>query len=442
MNPRLADWLYWTSQRLRGEPVASVLRELEESQRWPADRLIENQWRLQREIARHAFETVPFYRERWKSLGFESGDLRSPSDWARLPALEKHEVRARGDSLLSERGGGGLKAATSGTSGTPVAVLRSHLSWAHAHANVFRGWRWHGVEVGDRYAYFWGLALDDSGQRQASLRDFLFNRTRLSAFAIDAERARAFYDALLRRPAAFGFGYPSAVTAFAEELNAQKLDGRRLGWKAVITTAEVLRPHQRERLAETFGCAVVDSYGCAEVGVTGFQCEHSGMHVPVESVVIDLVPTEDGRQEALLTDLHNRSQPIIRYRIGDLIDPGPDCCPCGRALPLLGTIQGRAGERIQLPDGRSINGLLPYYIFRPYAKTEKVREYQFVQRRDAKIELRVLAGPAWSDEAGREIESEVTRGLGLPVELKLVERIQRVGRGKHRDFVKSEDLAE
>jgi phenylacetate-CoA ligase len=427
---------------MRGEPVNAVLRELEESQRWPAERLRELQWKRQRALARHAFETVPFYRGRWNALGITPDSLRFPPDWSRLPVLEKYELRTQGARLVSSRAPHGLEAATSGTSGTPVKVVRSHLSWAHAHANVFRGWHWHGIEVGDRHAYFWGLALDDPGRARAAVRDFLFNRERLSAFEIDAAHAAAFYRRLLGRRAMFAFGYPSAITAFAEEIAAQRLDGRALGWKAVITTAEVLIPDQRERLAAVFGCPVVDSYGCAEVGVTGYQCELGGMHVPVESVVIDLVPAPDGKLEVLLTDLHNFSQPIIRYRIGDLVDPSPGPCGCGRVLPLLGAIQGRAGERITLPDGRTINGLLPYYIFRPFAKSEKVREYQFVQFPDGRIELRVMAGSAWNAAAAREIEEEVTRGLGAPIKIKLVPRIERVGPGKHRDFVRAEELGE
>lgn len=442
MNARLARWLYYAAQASRGEPVRDVLVELEQSQRWSAERLGALQWERQRALVRHAFETVPFYRDRFRAAGLSPEDLRSPSDWARLPALEKHELRERGAELLSSRAPRGLKAATSGTSGTPIAVLRSHRSWAHAHANVFRGWHWHGIEVGDRYAYFWGLALDPSGRRQAGLRDAMFNRERLSAFEVTPAAARAFYDRLRAKPARFGFGYPSAVTHFAEEIAAQGLDGTALGFRAVITTSEVLKDEQRDRLERIFGCRAVDSYGCAEVGVTGFECEAGGMHVPVESVVVDLIPGEGGAFEVLLTDLFNFSQPVIRYRVGDYVSETPPACRCGRGLPLLGKIQGRAGDFITLPDGRRINGLLPYYIFRPYAKGGKVREYQFVQYADGRIELRVLPGEAWSDEARASIEAEVTAGLGVPVTLQRVERIARLGRGKFRDWVKAEELGE
>lgn len=441
MDPALARMLYLSAQRMRGEPVGAVLRELEGSQWWPAERLRALQWERQRALVRHAFETVPFYRERWAALGLAPARLE-PADWARLPALEKRDVQEHAAALRSERAPAGhVLAATSGSSGTPVAVARGHLSWAHAHANVFRGWRWHGLDIGDPYAYFWGLALDEGGRRQAGLRDALFNRRRFSAFEEDPERARAFYAALRRSPVRLGFGYPSAVARFAAFVRDLGLDGPALGWRAVITTAEVLQPERRELLAETFGCRVVDSYGCAEAGVAGFECEHGGMHVPVESVAVDLEPAGDGLSEVLLTDLHNLVQPLVRYRVGDLVRPADGPCPCGRGLPLLGRLQGRAGDAIRLPDGRVVSGLLPYYIFRHHAKSGAVREYQFVQSPE-RVELRLVAGAGWRDGLLDEIREEVSRGLGTPVEVRLVERLRRGGRGKHRDWVRAEDLGE
>ncbi|MBI1799077.1 MAG: phenylacetate--CoA ligase family protein [Candidatus Eisenbacteria bacterium] len=439
MNPALARWLYYSAQSLRGENVRGVLADLEVSQRWPIERLSDQQWERQRSLAAHAFETVPFYRERWSAAGFLPDALVTRADWAKLPSLGKSDLREQGERLRSSRAPAGLKATTSGSSGTPIAVLRSHASWAHAHANVLRGWRWHGLDAGDRYAYFWGLALDESGRRQAALRDAFFNRARLSAFDVTPERAREFSARLRSWRPCFAFGYPSAVTNFADEVAAQKLDGRAIGFRAIVTTAEVLKVEQRERLERTFGCPVADSYGCAEAGVAGFECEAGGMHVPVESVVVDLESAGDGRFEVLLTDLFNRSEPVIRYRVGDIVGPAPASCACGRGLPLLGPIDGRAGDFITLPDGRVINGLLPYYIFRPHAKSGEVREYQFVEFSGGRIELRVRPGETWNDGARAAIEAEVTEGLGIPVALVVVDHVERAGRGKFRDWIRSSE---
>src|SRR5689334_5771859 len=233
LNAAWARRIYFGMQRWRGEPVEEVCRELDASQAWPRERLIELQWERMRALYRHAYETVPFYRMRWSAAGFDAESMRSRGDWARLPALEKRDLREHGATLHSSQAPPGLKATTSGSSGTPIAVLRSHRSWAHAHANVFRGWAWHGIRVGDRYAYLWGLALDASGRRQAGWRDWVFNRERLSAFEITPERVRAYYARLLERRPRFAFGYPSAVTHFAEEVTALGLDGRAIGLRAV-----------------------------------------------------------------------------------------------------------------------------------------------------------------------------------------------------------------
>ncbi len=451
MHPLLARLLYHAAQMQRGEPVAAVQRDLERSQHWPAERLRELQWQRLRALVEHCHARVPFYRERWKAVGFEPGDLKSMGDWRRLPMLDKVDVQQHSERLHAQGGPAGLKAATSGSSGTPVAIDRAHLSWAHAHAQVFRGWKWYGIECGDRYAYFWGVPLAAADAATAARKDRFFNRIRCSAFTLDAAHARAYFERLPRESTRFAFGYPSAITQFASEVLAQNLPGRSLRWRAVITSAEVLHDHQRETITAAFGCPVVDSYGCAEVGVAGFEHPEGGMRVPVESVVVDHARTESGEYELLLTDLHNYRMPVLRYRVGDLIEPVGDPlteefwplpAQARCALPLLGRVSGRAGDTLTLPDGRRINANQPSYIFKSHGRDGRVREYQFVQFPAGRVELRIVAGPAWAPQWTDRLRGEVREVLGIDVEVRLVERFDRQGRGKHRDFVNAADLGE
>lgn len=444
MNPALSRFLYYTAQSFRGEPVARVVKELGASQSWDEERLNALQWERQTALVRHAFDASPFWRERLSAIGLEPAALRSRADWERIPQLEKHEVQEHGAAMHATGGPPGLAATTSGSSGTPVTVDRGHLSWAHAHANVIRGWSWHGLEVGERYAYFWGVPLDPKDQRRAEQRDRFFNRDRCSAFDLDASRATEFFEKLAAHKSHWAFGYPSALARFATLVGDLGLDGREMGWKVAITTAEVLHPHQREAIASTFGCPVADSYGCAEAGVAGFECERGGMHVPIESVVVERIPAEGGLAEVLLTDLHNLRQPLIRYRVGDLVEPVPPGtrCACGRALPLLGRLTGRAGDTLELPDGRRVNANLPSYVFKHHGKADTVREYQFVQFPEGVIELRILPGPAWREATAGELCREVREVLKVDVRLEVVERFERRGRGKHRDYVRAEEIGE
>ena len=451
MHPLFARLLYHAAQQYRGEPVAAVLRTIEQSQHWPAERLRDQQWQRVQALVQFCWNEVPFYREHWGAAGFAPGELKSWADWQRLPTIGKSDVQEHSARMHAGHAPKGLKAATSGSSGTPVAIDRAHLSWAHAHAQVFRGWRWWNVDCGDRYAYFWGVPLAAEDRATAARKDRFFNRTRCSAFTLDAVHAREFFATLQGDSTRFAFGYPSAIAQFAEEVLAQKLDGRALGWRVAVTSAEVLHEHQRERITAAFGCPVVDSYGCAEVGVTGFEHPEGGMRVPVESVAVDHARTESGAWEVLLTDLHNTRMPMVRYRVGDLVEPVGDPSsadhwplPPGAkcALPLLGRIAGRAGDTLTLPDGRKLNANQPSYIFKSHGRDGRVREYQFVQFPQGRIELRIVAGPAWAPEWFERLRGEVRQVLGIDVELKLVDRFERRGRGKHRDFVKAEDLGE
>ena len=451
MNASLYRIAYYAAQRWRGEAVDGVLRRIEESARWPAERLRAQQFERLQRIVRHAGETVPFYRERFARAGFSPADLRTRADWARLPALEKHDVQEAGSALMSTRAPTGLAAATSGSSGTPVAIERGHRSWAHAHASMIRAWRWWGVDCGVRHAYFWGVPLDPAYRRTAERKDAFFNRIRCSAFTLDAANARAFYARLRRDRTRWALGYPSAVTQFADELRAQGLDGRALGWRVVCTTAETLHDAQRERIEDTFGCRVADGYGCAEAGAVAYEHPEGGMRVQAESVLVDYERTGDGAWSVLLTDLHNFRMPVLRYRVGDLVEPQGDPgaqdywpLPAGArcALPLLGRIQGRAGDTLVLPDGRRLNANQPSYVFKTHGREGRVREYQFVQFPAGRIELRLVTGPAWSPEWLPRIGEEVAQVLGTPVEVRVVPRIERRGRGKHRDFVRAEDIGE
>jgi phenylacetate-CoA ligase len=442
MHPLIHRTLYYTLQTLRREPVANVQHELEASQHWPTDRLLELQEQRTRALLHHAVTTVPWYHDAARAAGLGVDDLHTPGAWARMPVLSKATLQAHATEMHSSHPDPAFKSSTSGSSGTPVAVMRSQKAWAHHHANLYRGLRWFGVDMGDPYAYLWGLAFDEEGQEQARRKDLLFNRQRCSAFTLDAPRARAFYDALRRRPVRYLYGYPSAITRFADEVTGQDLDGRALGIKVAVTTAEVLKDDQRERIRAAFGCPVADSYGCAEVGIVGLECEHGHMHVTVESVRVDMLPSEDGRRELLLTDLHNYAQPVLRYQVGDLLEPDPGPCPCGRGLPLLGRVFGRAGDTLVFPDGRRVNANLPSYIFKAHGREGTVREYQFVQFPSGRVELRVRPGPNWVDGIPERLRREVREALGLEVELKSVDSFERRGRGKHRDYIRAEDIGE
>ena len=111
----------------------------------------------------------------------------------------------------------------------------------------------------------------------------------------------------------------------------------------------------------------------------------------LEPVDRDYRPTPPGEPShtALLTNLANRVQPIIRYDLGDSVIAKPEPCACGSPLPAI-QVEGRRDDVVSLcaPDG-SIVRLLPLALTTVVEEAAHVHRFQIVQTADDKLMLRL-----------------------------------------------------
>ena len=78
----------WPRRALNTAQLATLAAVERRIPFWPRQRIERLQrWRL-RSIVRHAYETVPYYRETMDALGLRPGDVRTAADLARLPHVE------------------------------------------------------------------------------------------------------------------------------------------------------------------------------------------------------------------------------------------------------------------------------------------------------------------------------------------------------------------
>ena len=73
-------------EALRGRHMLEYLREYEANQWRSPEQIADIQWTKLKALVAHCWDDVPFYRERWRAVGFEPGDLRSMDDFARRRA--------------------------------------------------------------------------------------------------------------------------------------------------------------------------------------------------------------------------------------------------------------------------------------------------------------------------------------------------------------------
>lgn len=84
-----------------GAAVLAMHRQLEESERWPAEILARMQRRQLGLLLEHARRTVPFYEKRIASLRRCDADGPTQEDWRQIPLLSRAELQDAGDEIVT-----------------------------------------------------------------------------------------------------------------------------------------------------------------------------------------------------------------------------------------------------------------------------------------------------------------------------------------------------
>ena len=111
----------------------ALLYQLEHSQWLPAEELLCLQFRQINLLLRHAFETVPYNRDRREAWGIEFDHAITADEYCRrIPILTRAEIQELGDELLSaevpQSHGKPGSVFTSGSTGMPIKVIKTELA--------------------------------------------------------------------------------------------------------------------------------------------------------------------------------------------------------------------------------------------------------------------------------------------------------------------------
>jgi phenylacetate-CoA ligase len=431
----------WT---LRDHPAYQrYSREFERSQFLSADELESLQLsRLRRQLI-HAYRNIPFYRRSMEAAGITPFEILSLSDLRVLPVLTKRDIQDHKAALLADNvpETRRVRNQTGGSTGSPLQFWVDKERFDSRRASTDRHNQWAGLRPGDWCAQLWGSRLDTGGSilpRVTWRQQLLYRTLTLNTSLVSEADLNGYIDLLHRYRPRHLITYAQAGAMFAR--HCQKV-GATVRFDSIITTAEVLQPADRAVIEETFGGRVFNRYGCRELSVIATECEHhTGMHVNADALLLEIDPMPGlppGLGRVLVTDLLNRSMPLIRYEIGDLatwVEAGP--CPCGRSLPRLARIEGRTTDFLRLPDGRLVSGPSLTLVV---GDMREVRQAQFVQPSPNQVRLKVVSGDGYSADTAQELRRRLHSYFRDQVELSilLVNDIPKEPSGKYR-FVKTE----
>jgi phenylacetate-CoA ligase len=364
---------------------------------------------------------VPYIKRRMKEAGVDPAQIQKPDDLAKLPIMTRADVQNHRESLRSDRAGRLASFSTSGSSGTPLVVDVSKPRIASHVACRQRVSRWWGMSVGDPEIALWGPPLVRTYRDPLrALRDRLFATRLLSAYEMTEATMSGYLDILESGHWRQIFGYPSAVYLLCLHARNQGRSLRRAGIKVAFVTGEVLFTHQRELITETLCCPVANGYGGRDSGFIAHECPQGGMHIMADSVIVEIVdslgrpmpPGEAG--EIVVTDLYSQEAPFLRYATGDIGAYSTRLCTCGRALPLLERLEGRAIDFIMAPDGRVIPGLALNPVL---WKVEGIEQIRICQKATDDFHLQIVRSGRFRDACEDQIRKGFAEVLRCPLHM-------------------------
>ncbi|HDM60097.1 MAG TPA: phenylacetate--CoA ligase family protein [Archaeoglobus veneficus] len=387
-------------------------------------------------VVRHAYENVPFYRQRLKDAGIHPDDIKSREDIVKIPFTTKEHLReyypfglfaVPKDKIVRIH-------TSSGTSGKPkvVGYTRSDLeNWINMVA---------------RCLYMVGVRQKDVFQNMVSYTFFtgglgfhyaaeLIGATVVPAGTGNTERQ-------IRYMLDFGttviHATPSYAMRIKEVAEAMNIKPDEIGLRIGCFGAEPWSESTRKRLEDAFGLKAYDSYGLSEMNGPGvaFECEEqNGLHIWADHYFVEIVdkegnPVAEGEKgELVLTPLTKEALPLLRYKTGDITFIMDDECSCGRTHPKIHRILGRADDMIVV---RGIN-VFPSQIEHVLMQIPEVGDhFQVVITRNGsldeltvKVEMRdeVFTGElADLEKIRQKVQKELQKELNLRTNVELVEK--------------------
>ncbi len=433
------------------------------------------QWQRLQSMLDHAYETVPFHRQRFDAAGIKPSDISSYEDLLRIPPSTKIDIQANfPDRVASSIGDQDAwrYVSTSGTANR-LMVIQDFRKRDMVRASTTRSLALSGdyavgktiVEIPPDICNIVcgaeGESLDGVFPQIASMvkhreltdpkaisslrgrieRNWVFRKKTYQPFGpqgtnLTEEHMQGYVDSLLRDRPYLLKALPTYLFEIARYVERKGIEP--LPVQVIKPMGASISPSMRDAIERSFTGQFREEYGSAEFG--DMACdgpERDGLHVFMDLFLVEVV--RDGKHakdgelgRVLITDLMNKAMPLIRYDIGDIARMSPAPASAKRQGTRL-WVEGRADDTLVTAEGQVFTSDKVMDFF--YKRTD-VDQFQLLETRPGKLDLLIV--PSNGSVRGAGIEDELRGFLQSEVDVTLyeVKTIKPEASGKFR-FVQS-----
>lgn len=152
---------------------------------------------------------------------------------------------------------------------------------------------------------------------------------------------------------------PSCLYIISKAINENKI---KINPIQVVSIAEVLEHDDKNYIKSAFNLDVVHQiYQCTE-GFLGCTCQYGTIHLNEDIIKIEKDMIDDTRFYPIITDLRRKAQPVISYRLNDILCLSNEICPCGSSFTAIEKIEGRSDDIFKF---KSLNSNDDYILIFP-----------------------------------------------------------------------------
>jgi phenylacetate-CoA ligase len=428
-----------------GRRVLERLNLLNQSQWLKSTELYALQQQKLLHLVKYAYQYVPYYRRTFDQAGFHPDELEYDRfSWQKIPFLTKAIIHENFDDLLTiepQRRRQLSQVTTSGSTGHPLVFMQDKDYRDTVTADIQRHLGWAGWELGQPNAFIWGSNFEVSSAQSLRTRliEWVWNRFTTNAFVLSQASLAAFTAQVQQRRPKLLFGYASSLHRFAQFVKENPAY-HDITFNGIFSSAEVLLPSVRQYLEDTFHCKVFNRYGSKELGGIACECEaHTGLHLSAENNYVEILfagrPAQPGEMgDIIVTNLNNLGMPFIRYLTEDVGNWSEEKdCPCGRAAPMLQTIEGRLVDSFKTRDGRTAWAGFAGAGYSGLAHPS-IKQFQIVQKSLDLIVVRLVKTGEVPQSTLNELEKTFKTAFGdnVEVQFEFPAEIPVLPSGKHR----------
>lgn len=383
---------------------------------------------------------APYYRGLLQGSELRTGDPQAVLK--SLPILDRAAFMSRPPEAYATRPLAGMfKMSTSGSSGTPLAVYRTAIDEAEFSATWFRVYRAHGcgpfsseVNIGRN------VASAKRGPMRLMREIGVLPPLRIVSSFIPLEEMAQIVATV--RPDVLN-GYALAIQQLAERQLDEPFLSEPL--KMVICAAMEVSPYCMQVAARAFGAPVVNVYVANDGGVLGWSCpaDNTVLHTNDDVVLLEVLD-ERGRElpagepgEIVITPLHIRGMPLLRYNLGDIAARVAGPCGCGRSLGLMTPVQGRSSHALRTVSGKQITSAYVAPAITMANAESWVSRYQIRERAVGDLLVSIIARrqPTESESERLKKTYEALLGDEFKIALTLVAELPLAPSGKFQTLV-------